>query len=94
MRMFVSTKNLSLMEIVARRGRRPLEIEAVTEARQGPPTRSVERLSLADNRLESVGEKRTDRAPFFGRHHTRLSKQIGIELERHVGLHDVVDGGT
>ena len=60
MRMFVSTKYLSLMEFVARSGRCPPEVEAFPEVGKGPSASLVERLPLAHDRLDPIGQKAAD----------------------------------
>jgi hypothetical protein len=88
MRMFVSTKYLSLMKLVPGLGRRPLKIETFLQPSERPSAGPVERLALAHDPFEPVSQKGAYRPPFLGREDTRLAQQIGIELERHVRLHD------
>src|SRR5262245_30873887 len=59
-RMLVSTKYLSLMELVARLGRRPLEIQALAEPGERAATSPVEGLSFSDERFKTVGQKGAD----------------------------------
>jgi hypothetical protein len=47
--MFVSTKYLSLMKLVAGLARRPLEVEAFAQARERASSRPIERLSLPNH---------------------------------------------
>jgi hypothetical protein len=56
-------------------------------SRERTPPRSVEGSSLPTDRFEPVGQKGADRPPLFGRHDTRLAQEIGVQLERDVGLH-------
>jgi hypothetical protein len=68
------------MELVARFGWGPLQIDPFVESGKRAATRFVERLSFPHDRLEAISQKRTDRPAFFGRHDTYLPKQIGVEL--------------
>src|SRR5436305_8997560 len=63
-RMFVSTKYLSLMELVARLGRRPLQVKAFAQSSERPTAGLVEALSFPDDGLQAVRQKRADRAAF------------------------------
>src|SRR5262245_29986667 len=67
-RMFVSTKYLSLMELVARSGRRPLQVHAVAQPGERATAGLVEGLSFPHDRFESIGEKGADGPPFLRCH--------------------------
>jgi len=88
MRMFVSTKYLSLMKFVSRPGRCPPKVKPFAEPRERPSTGLLERLPIANHRLKPVSEESADRTPLLGREHTSFAEQIGVELECYVGLHD------
>src|SRR5215510_12219847 len=60
-RMLVSTKYLSLMELVARFGRRPLQVHAFAQPGERAATRLVEGLAFANDRLKPVGQQCADR---------------------------------
>ena len=79
-RMFVSTKYLSLMELVAGLGGRPLQVETLAEPRERASASLVEGLSFPDDRFEAVRQEGADRPPLFGGHYTRLAKEISVEF--------------
>src|SRR5436309_5121615 len=61
-RMFVSTKNLSLMEFVARFRWGPLQVHAFAQPGERAAAGLVEGFSLPDDGFEPVSEQSTDRA--------------------------------
>src|SRR5580704_2486080 len=85
-RMFVSTKYLSLMDLVTGGGRRPPEIEPLAEPRQRPALRLVERFPFANQGFEPLRKERADRPALLGGENTGLAKQVGVEFECHIGF--------
>src|SRR4051794_32344659 len=70
-RMFVSTKYLSLMELATRLGWRPLQIQTVTQPRQRTAARPIECLPLPHKSLETIGQQCADRPPLLRRDDAR-----------------------
>src|SRR5687767_1262334 len=87
MRMLVSTKYLSLMELVARLGRRPLQVETLAQPGERAAARLVESLPFPHDRFQTVSQKGTDRPSLLGGQHAGLAEQVSVEFERHVGFH-------
>src|SRR5688572_28309546 len=73
-RMFVSTKYLSLMQLVPRPGRCPLEVETFAQPGQRAALRFVVRLPLPHQRFEPLGQERADGPSLFGREDAGLAK--------------------
>jgi hypothetical protein len=65
--------DLSLMELIARRVRRPLQINPFAKSGERPAARLIEGLSFPHDGFETVGQKGTDRPPLLGRHDSRLA---------------------
>jgi len=63
-----------------------LEVEPFLQPGQGPSARPVERLVLAHDRFEPVGQEGADRPALLGGDDTQLAQNVGIELERDVRL--------
>jgi hypothetical protein len=57
MRMFVSTKYLSLIKLVAGLRRRPAQVEAFFQAGERATSGTFEFLALADERFEPIGDE-------------------------------------
>jgi hypothetical protein len=66
--MLVSTKYLSLMQLVARSGRRPSEVEALAESRERAPPSLVESLPIPHHGFEAISEL-MDRPSSAVQHH-------------------------
>src|SRR5262245_36619637 len=94
MRMFVSTKYLTLMELVPRLGYRPLQIKAFAQPSERAAARLIEGFSFSDDGFQAIGQQSADRAAFFGRDHAGFQEQIGIELHSHVCFHAAPSTGS
>src|SRR5688572_9566037 len=79
-RMLVSTKYLSLMELVAGLGWCPLEVETLAEPRERASPRLVESLPIPHHGLQTISEQGADGPSFFGGHYARFSNQVGVEF--------------
>jgi hypothetical protein len=79
-RKWVSTKYLSLMELVARPGWSPLQIQPITQPGERAAAGLVERFPFSNNGLEAVRQKGADRPALFGGYHAHFPEQIGVEL--------------
>src|SRR5262249_37683277 len=80
MRMFVSTKYLSLMEFVPRLGWCPLQVQALAQSGESAASRCIKRLAFPYDRLQAVSKKRADGPAFVGGDDACFPKQIGVEL--------------
>jgi hypothetical protein len=76
MRIFVSTKYLSLIELVSRFGRRPPKVKPFAEAHQGRARGLLERLPIADHRLKPLSQESADRTPLLGCEQTSFAEQV------------------
>src|SRR5579884_127318 len=90
MRMFVSTKYLSLMELISCFRRHPPEVETLAEPSKCSPTSLIECLTLTDHLFNPVGQQGTDGASFLSRQDTRLAKQLCVDLESDVYFHNQI----
>src|ERR1700681_3200750 len=79
-RMFVSTKYLTLMELVAGGGRRPPQIEPLAEPRERSAPGLVERLPFANQCFDPLRQERADRPALLGGEDAGLAKQVGVEF--------------
>src|SRR5208282_3051648 len=83
----VSTKYLSLMELVSRIRRRPAQVQTTAKPCERASARLLERFSFANHRLQAFSNQRTYRLPLFGRNNPRFLQQFSIELESYIRLH-------
>jgi len=61
------------MDLVARLGRRPLQVETLAKPRERSPPSLVESLPIPHHGLEAISQQGADRPTFFGGHHARFS---------------------
>lgn len=80
MRMFVSMKYLSLVKLVSRAGRCPMEVEALAEPSESLPTRLIECIPLTHHHFSPVGQQGADGATFLRCQEARLS-ELGVNLQ-------------
>ncbi len=80
------------MDLVARLRRRPLEVEALAQARQRPPAGFVKGLPLANEGFEPVGQQRTDRAALVCGQHPGFAQETGVELQGDISLQETPQG--
>jgi hypothetical protein len=76
MRTFVSTKYLSLVELVSRFGRCAPKVKPFSEAHRGRAPGLLERLPVADHRLKPVSQESAERTPLLGCEQTRFAEQV------------------
>ncbi len=79
------------MELVPGRGRRPAQIESLSQPSEGSPPSALERLALAHERFQAIRDQRADRAAFLGGDHPGFAEKFRIEFERNVCLHGGLD---
>jgi hypothetical protein len=75
------------MELVARLGRSPAEIETFAQAGEGATARALERFTLAHQRFQAVGDYGAYRTTFLRRDQPGLAEKFRIEFKRNVRLH-------
>ena len=74
------------MNFLTRSCRRPLQIQALSKARDGASSSRLERLVLNHLRCERVGEKRVEGAALGGGNSSRRTKQCPVESDGDVDL--------
>jgi hypothetical protein len=76
------------MELVARVGGHPLQVQTFPQSGKRATAGLVKGFSFPNDGFEPVRQKGANRTALFGSHHARFSKQVCVELECDVGLHD------
>ena len=65
----------------------PLEVETVPEALERTAASLVECLSVPHEAGEEITQKPIDRPSFFSREDAHFAEQVGVDSQRHFGLH-------
>jgi hypothetical protein len=69
----------------------PLQVQPVTEPGQCAASSLVVGLSFPNDRLEPIGQKRTDGTTFFGGNDAYFPKKVSVDFEPDVCLHRLRD---
>src|SRR5271168_982041 len=86
--MFVSTKHLSLMQLIPRARRSPTQIKTPSQTGHRAAARLLVPFSLAHRLFQASRDHGADGSTLFGGEDAGFAQQVGFDLQGDVGFHD------